>query len=75
MENIAGELARCEYTLSNCAKRLGVFPRLGVNFWPALRRKWVPEKGDRVDTLLELFIDGNDVPVDRLKRHVSAAFV
>lgn len=75
MENIAGELARCEYTLSNCSKRLGVFPRLGVNFWPALRRKWVPEKHDGVDTLLELFIDGNDVPVDRLKQHVSVAFV
>ena len=38
MENIAGELARCEYTLSNCSKRLGVFPRLGVNFWPAAQK-------------------------------------
>ena len=75
MENIADELARCEYTLSNCSKRLGVFPRLGVNFWPALRRKWIPEKDDPVDTLLELFIDGKDVAVDRLTRHVSAAIV
>jgi HemK-related putative methylase len=75
MEDFAGELRRCGYTLSNCAKRLGVFPRLGVNFWPALRRKWVPQKGDPVDTLLELFIDGRDVAVDRLKEHVSTAFV
>lgn len=74
-ENIAGELARCEYTLSNCAKRLGVFPRLGVNFWPALRRKWIPEKNDSVDMLLELFIDGNDLPIDRVAQHVSAAFI
>ncbi len=75
MESVAGELARCEYTLSNCAKRLGVFPRLGVNLWPALRRKWVPEKDDPVDTLLELFIDGKDVAVDRLTQHISAPFV
>jgi len=75
IESIAGELGRCEYTLSSCAKRLGVFPRLGVNFWPALRRKWVPDEDDAVDTLVELFIDGRDVTVDRLTRHVSAAFV
>jgi HemK-related putative methylase len=74
MEDLAGELRRCGYTLSNCAKRLGVFPRLGVNFWPALRRKRVPQKDDPVDTLLELFIDGRDVAVDRLTGHVSTAF-
>jgi HemK-related putative methylase len=75
MENLADELARCGYNLSNCAKRLGVFPRLGVNFWPALRRGWVPQEDDPVDTLLELFIDGIDVTVNRLTQHVSAAFV
>jgi hypothetical protein len=40
MSILADELRRCEYTLSNCARRLGVFPRLGVNFWPMLRREW-----------------------------------
>jgi HemK-related putative methylase len=75
MTQIANELTRCGYSLSNCAKRLGVFPRLGVNFWPVLRRKWTPDENDPVDTLLELFIDGQAMPVDRLGKHVSAAFV
>ena len=75
MTAVAGELARCGYTLSNCAHRFGVFPRLGVNFWPLLRRKWEPDENDAVDTLLELFIDGNEVSVDRLSRLVSAPFV
>jgi HemK-related putative methylase len=75
MTNLAGELSACGYTLSNCAKRLGVFPRLGVNFWPALRRKWIPDTKDPVDTLLDLLIDGRDVHADRLSRHVSAACV
>lgn len=75
MAKLADELARCDYTLSSCAKRLGVFPRLGVNFWPALRRKWIPDENDSVDTLLELFIDGREISVDRLGRHVSAAFI
>ncbi len=68
-------LARSEYTLENCAERLGVFPRLGVNFWPALRRKWTPETDDRVDTLLQLFIDGDEVAIDRVHSLASTAFV
>ncbi|MGD0631892.1 MAG: methyltransferase, partial [Terracidiphilus sp.] len=75
MTRLAEELARCGYTLSSCAQRLGVFPRLGVNFWPALRRKWTPDENDAVDTLLQLFIDGRSVPVDRLRKRVSAEFV
>lgn len=75
MTKLADELAGCNYTLSSCAGRLGVFPRLGVNFWPVLRRGWMPDESDPVDTLLELFIDGNEVSVDRLSRHVSAAFI
>ncbi len=51
-------LAGSGYTLAGCAARLGVFPRLGVNFWPALRSKWAPDATDPVDTLLQLFIDG-----------------
>jgi SAM-dependent methyltransferase len=75
MTNLAAELARCGYSLANCASRLGVFPRLGVNFWPALRRKWIPYENDPVDTMIELFIDGHAVSVDRLGQHVSAAFI
>jgi HemK-related putative methylase len=52
-----------------------VHPRLGVNFWPVLRRTWQPNADDPVDTLLELFIDGGEVATDRLGKHVSAAFV
>lgn len=68
-------LVSCGYTLANCATRLGVFPRLGVNFWPALRRKWTPDVNDPVDTLLQLFIDGESVAADRVARGTSPAFV
>ncbi|MGC1421311.1 MAG: methyltransferase [Terracidiphilus sp.] len=75
MSILADELTRCQYTLSNCARRLGVFPRLGVNFWSTLRRKWEPNENDPVDCLLELLIDGREVPMDQLRRHLSSAFV
>jgi HemK-related putative methylase len=75
MSILADELTRCEYTLSSCARRFGVFPRLCVNFWPMLRRKWEPNENDPVDCLLQLFIDGREVPTDRLRQHVSSAFV
>ena len=75
MTAFACELAQCGYTLANCAARLGVFPRLGVNFWPAMRRAWTANENDPVDTLIELCIDGRAVSVDRLRRQVSAAFI
>jgi len=75
MENLADELVTCGYDLSNCAERLGVFPRLGVNFWPPLRRQWTPDENDAVDTLLELFIDGHVIPLDRLRKHLSKPFI
>jgi len=75
MTSLASELARCGYNLANCAARLSVFPRLGVNFWPVLRRPWTPNEDDPVDTLIELLIDGHAVQLDRLRKHVSAAFV
>jgi len=68
-------LTRCEYTIRSCAERLGVFPRLGVNFWPAMRRRWTPDPTDPVDTLLQLFIDGIAVATSRLSRVTSADFV
>ena len=74
MSILADELTRCDYTFSNCASRLSVFPRLGVNFWSMLRRKWEPNENDTVDCLLQLFIDGCDVPVDLLRTHASSAW-
>lgn len=75
MTDFADELQRCGYDLASCAKRFHVFPRLGVNFWNILRPHWTPKYEDPVDTLLELFIDGHQVAVDRLRAHVSSAFV
>jgi SAM-dependent methyltransferase len=69
------ELRRCGYDLANCARRLDTFPRLGVNFWPAMRSRWTPRSDDPVDVLLELFIDGHPVPADGLRALVSSAFV
>jgi SAM-dependent methyltransferase len=68
-------LTRSEYTIESCAERLGVFPRLGVNFWPAMRRRWTPDPTDPVDTLLQLFIDGVAVATSRLSRIASTDFV
>lgn len=75
MTAIAAELARYGYDTANCARRLGVFPRLGVNFWPAMRKSRTPNPDDPVDILLELFIDGHAVSVDLLRKHVSDEFL
>lgn len=75
MTAFADELRRCGYDLARCAVRLGVFPRLGVNFWPAMRYRWTPRHDDPVDTLIELFIDGSPITTDRLRTHTSATFV
>lgn len=68
-------LRACGYDLASCAERLGVFPRLGVNFWPALRQEWTPDEQDAVDTLLMLWIENEDVGVDALRQHVSSEFI
>ncbi len=75
MTDFANELRRHGYDLAGCARRFGVYPRLGANFWRDLHARWIPQHEDPVDTLLELFIDGRQVAVDRLKLHVSSAFV
>lgn len=75
MTQFSNELRRCGYNLANCAKRLGVFPNLGVNFWHNLRPHWTPRHGDPVDTLLELFIDGHPIEIDRITAHVSSTIV
>ncbi len=69
------QLGHSGYNLASCAGRLGVFPRLGVNFWREMRPNWSPDRLNLVDTLVELFIDGCQVEGDRLSRHFSAAFI
>jgi SAM-dependent methyltransferase len=75
MTAFVGELRRSGYDLAACAKRLGVFGRLGVNFWPAMRSRWTPQEKDSVDTLLSLFIDGEPISTDRVAALFSAPFV
>jgi SAM-dependent methyltransferase len=75
MIDFAQQLRDCGYNLANCAKKLGVFPRLGVNFWQPLRPGWIPKEKDPVDTLLTLFIDGRQVNVDRVASLFRSAFV
>jgi SAM-dependent methyltransferase len=69
------ELRSCGYDLAGCAKRLGVFPRLGVNFWQVLRPQWTPRPDDAVDVLVALFVDGHSVPLDQLRSHFSSSFI
>ncbi|HEX8790766.1 MAG TPA: methyltransferase [Polyangiaceae bacterium] len=73
--SLAAELRRAGYDIATCAKKLGVFPRLGVNFWEAMRFKWAPQPTDPVDTLIGLFIDGKEVPVDRMTSLFSSGFI
>jgi HemK-related putative methylase len=75
MLNFVSELHAGGYTLMNCAERLEVFPRFGVNFWDGFRPEWQPRHDDLVDTLIELFIDGRQISRDRLTAHVSSGFV
>src|SRR4051812_18297068 len=75
MKHFADTLGRSGYTVEACAKRFGVFPRLGVNFWPALRAPWKPRDDDPVDALLQLFIDGQPVDSDRITAQFSSEFV
>lgn len=75
MAQFAMELRGCSYDLANCAKRLGVFPRLGVNFWRDMRRRWVARAEDPVDNLVSLFIDGDQVSTDLIAKQLSSSFV
>ena len=55
MANFIAELRACGYDLANCAKRLGVIPRYGVNFsWMRTCDTWASVEADPVDTLLEV---------------------
>jgi SAM-dependent methyltransferase len=75
MSRFAQELRSCGYDLANCAERLGVFPRLGVNFWQKMRSTWTPRTEDPIDNLIRLFIDGRKVSAELIAKQISSAFV
>ncbi|SRR6266851_5129379 len=75
MTRFTQELRRCGYDLANCAKRLDVFPRLGVNFWSNMRTNWKACAEDPIDNLLLLFMDGHQVNADLIVKQTSAQFV
>jgi hypothetical protein len=75
MIHFAEELRRCGYNITNCAKRLGVFPRLGVNFWQKMRSNWSPRPEDPIDNLITLFIDGHQLSADLIAKQISSPFV
>jgi TubC N-terminal docking domain/Methyltransferase small domain len=75
MSRFAQELRSCGYDLAGCAERLGVFPRLGVNFWQKMRYSWTPRTEDPVDNLITLFIDGQQVSADIIAKQISSLFV
>jgi hypothetical protein len=68
-------LRECGYDVANCAARLGVFPRLGVNFWTKMRSNWHPRPNDPVDSLIALFIDGVPIEASLLANQFSSYFV
>jgi hypothetical protein len=75
MSRFVQELRSCGYDLAGCAERLGVFPRLGVNFWQRMRFSWTPRTEDPIDNLITLFIDGQPVSADIIAKRVSPLFV
>jgi hypothetical protein len=75
ISDFVSALRSCGYDLARCAARLGVFPRLGVNFWEMMRSNWKPQSNDPIDNLITLFIDGHPVSADLLARQISAGFV
>lgn len=77
-ERMAGfiqELRSCGYNLANCAARLGVFPRLGVNFWQKMRPNWIAQPDDPIDNLISMFIDGQPVSAELIAKQFSPSFV
>jgi hypothetical protein len=75
MQHFVEQLRSCGYDLQTCAKRIGVFPRLGVNFWQAFRLDRQLDLANPVDTLIALFVDGRPIEIDQLKNHFSTSFI
>jgi len=75
MANFIQVLRSCGYDLANCAARLGVFPRLGVNFWQKMRSNWIAQPNDPIDNLITLFIDGHPVSADLIANQMTCSFV
>src|SRR5665213_2009528 len=75
MADFIQALRGCGYDLASCASRLGVFPRLGVNFWKKMRSNWIAQPSDPIDNLITLFIDGLPVRADLIASQLSPSFV
>ena len=75
MADFIQALRGCGYDLASCAARLGVFPRLGVNFWKKMRSNWIARPSDPIDNLITLFIDGLPVRADLIASQLSPSFV
>jgi HemK-related putative methylase len=75
MTAFASDLRRAGYDLAACAKRLGVYPRLGVNFWSEMRFKWSPGAEEALDQLITLLVDGGEVITDRLMTVIAPSSV
>jgi hypothetical protein len=75
MAQFVSDLRSCSFDLASCAKRLGVFPRLGVNFWASMRPDWVARANDPIDNLISLFIDGRQVNANLVAKQLTSSFV
>ena len=75
MQRFIEGLRSCGFDLAGCARRLDVFPRLGVNFWQSFRSEQPLDPVHPVDTLITLFIDGSKVGIDQLRAHVASSFI
>jgi hypothetical protein len=75
MTRFAQDLRDCGFDVAACAKRLDVFPRLGVNFWQKMRPDWKPRPDDVIDNLIVLFIDSQPVSADLITKGISSSFV
>ncbi len=75
MADFIQALRGCGYDLASCAARLGMFPRLGVNFWKKMRSNWIARPSDPIDNLITLFIDGLPVGASLIASQLSPSFV
>jgi hypothetical protein len=75
MQRFLEGLRSCGFDLTGCAKRVDVFPRLGVNFWLAFRSEHALDLGHPVDMLIALFIDGRQICIDQLRAFVPSTFI
>ena len=75
MQKFRNILRDCGYNMENCARKLDVFPRIGINFWPEMRPNWKFNPDDIVDNLIKVFIDGDSVSKNLFIDRLSGEFV